>query len=246
MALKLGWHRWLAHKIGYDIEKFNKQVLVESHLRALLPRLNTDLVLDVGANEGQFVEQLRHIGYTGQIISFEPALSTYNKLNQAAAQDPNWTAFNTALGSTSGNAVLNTSGASVFSSLHKPNEFGKEKFGNAIAAPTSEDVVVERLDNFLSEHVADFDQRNVFLKMDTQGHDREVFEGAGEYASKFSGIQSEIAVTPIYEGIPDYMESLALYRSFGYEVTGIFTVNRHRQTGHVIEFDCVMAPRPQS
>ena len=79
--------------------------------------------------------------------------------------------------------------------------------------------------------------------MDTQGPDRAVFEGAGEYAGRFCGIQSEIAVTPIYDDVPDYMESIALYRSYGYEVTGLYTVNRHRATGHVIEFDCVMAPR---
>lgn len=254
MTLKLGWHRRLAQAFGYDIDKFNKQLTVETHLRELLPRLGVDLVLDVGANEGQYVGVLRHVGYTGQIISFEPSAEAFAKLAQAAAKDDSWQVFNIALGDATGEATLNISGASVFNSLHQSNEFGKAKYGAAIEspieAPSTETVSVERLDTILhmlrEEKVVDFADRNVFLKMDTQGHDSAVFDGAGEYASRFSGLQSEIAVTPIYDGIPDYMDSIALYRSFGYEVTGLYTVNRHRVTGHVIEFDCVMAPRMTS
>ena len=246
MSLKLGWHRRLAQTFGYDIDKFNKQLTVETHIRELLPRLGVDLVLDVGANEGQYASVLRHVGYTGKIISFEPSVVPFAKLVTAAAKDDSWQAFNIALGDAPGDATLNVSGASVFSSLHQPNDFGKAKFGAAIEAPETETVSIQRLDAFLNQHVVDFDDLNVFLKMDTQGHDNSVFEGAGEYASRFCGLQSEIAVTPIYDDIPDYMESIALYRSFDYEVTGLYTVNRHRVTGHVIEFDCVMAPRMTS
>ncbi len=244
MARKQGWHRWLAHKIGYDIDKFNKQVIVETHLRELLPRLHADVVLDVGANIGQYAEMLRYVGYRGRIISFEPGQAAFARLQEAAAQDDLWQVYNLALGDSPGTAVLNVSNSSVFSSLHQTSDFGKEKYGGSMDAATTEEVKIERLDSFLNEHLPDFEHKKVFLKMDTQGHDRAVFEGAGDYAGAFCGIQSEIAVTPIYEDIPDYMESLAMYRSYGYEVTGLYTVNRHRATGHVIEFDCVMAPRP--
>lgn len=241
--MKLGWHRRLAHKIGYDIDKFNKQLTVESHLRALLPILKVDLVLDVGANQGQFAETLRYIGYEGQIISFEPGSIAFGVLCSEASRDSRWQVHKVALGDEVAELKLNVSRASVFSSFHPANEFGRKKFGAAIDAPETETVEVVRLDHFLDEHVSDFSRRNVFLKMDTQGHDTAVFEGAGKYRSMFAGLQSEVAVTPIYEGIPNFDTSLSLYKSNGYEVTGLYTVNRHRATGHVIEFDCVMAPR---
>lgn len=240
--MKLGLHRRLAHKIGYDIDKFNRQLTVESHLRALLPTLDIDLVLDVGANQGQFVQMLRYVGYQGEVMSFEPGSEAFRALQKAVVQDDQWQAFNIALGDTEVEAELHLSQASVFNSLHATNEFGRQKFGGRIASADSETVTVQRLDRFLDEYVANFKDLRVFLKMDTQGHDSAIFEGAGEYRAKFSGIQSEIAVTPIYEDIPDYMTSLTLYRSYGYEVTGMYTVKRHLATGHVVEFDCVMAP----
>ena len=225
------------------MEKFNKELTIESHLRNALPRLGVDTVLDVGANEGQFATLLRYIGFEGEIISFEPSQAACATLTARAARDPAWKAHQLALGDSTGTAELNVSGKSVFSSLHKPSSFGVEKYGASIEVTNTETIQLDRLDSFLDQHLPDFEQRRVYLKMDTQGHDFAVMQGAGAYASRFAGLQSEISVTPIYEGVPDYIEAISHYRSLGYEVTGMFTVNRHRTTGHVIEFDCTMAPR---
>ncbi|MEQ9451619.1 MAG: FkbM family methyltransferase [Pseudomonadales bacterium] len=244
MKRRIGWHRRLAHWIGYDIDKFNKQITVETHLRENLPRWGIDVVLDVGANIGQFATMLRDIGYSGKIISFEPGKAAYEQLSKNCADDPGWDAYNYALGNAEENLELNVSRSSVFSSFHPVNSFGKEKYGDALEATTTEQVAVRRLDHALTDVLPNHEAHTIFLKMDTQGHDHKVIEGADTFKTSFRAILSEIAVTPIYEDIPDYMESMALYRSIGYEVTGLYVVNRHRDTGHVIEFDCVMAKRP--
>ncbi|MEM9622219.1 MAG: FkbM family methyltransferase [Pseudomonadota bacterium] len=239
------WYRRLAHKLGYDLVKFNKQITVETHLRALLPVLKVDLVLDVGANEGQYAQALRYVGYTGDIMSFEPAAAAYARLSQRAQADPRWQTFNLALSDTQGSAELHQSAASVFNSLHATSEFGRQKFGASITADTTETISLNRFDEFAAQHLPDLAKRRVFLKMDTQGHDLAVMRGCGDWATRFCGLQSEVAVMPIYEGIPDYMQAISEYRALGYEVTGLFTVSRNRASGHVVEFDCVMAPPAQ-
>lgn len=47
-----------------------------SCLRSMLRLHQIDLVLDVGANRGQFARLVRRLGYAGEIVSFEP-LSKY-------------------------------------------------------------------------------------------------------------------------------------------------------------------------
>ena len=239
------WHRRLAHRLGYDIEKFNQQVTLETHLRGLLPRQDINLVLDVGANNGQFASMLRDLGYRGEIVSFEPAGASFGILEAAAASDPAWRVLHLGLSDTDGTAELNIPRVSPFASLHSVNASGRAKFGDQVDTVQVETVELARLDNVLPSIVPDFEARNAFLKMDTQGHDLMVFEGAGAFRSQFDLLESEVSVVPMYDGAPHYLDTLAHYRSFGYEVTGLYTVNRTSDTWHVIEFDCVMTPRAE-
>jgi FkbM family methyltransferase len=45
-----------------------------------------NLVLDVGANVGQFGLSLRNRGYAGQIMSFEPVSDAFNELKKVAVE----------------------------------------------------------------------------------------------------------------------------------------------------------------
>ena len=63
----------------------------EMALRTIFDSFDVNLVLDVGANKGQYASFLRnYLGYKGKIISFEPVLDVYHELNNAALNDPNW------------------------------------------------------------------------------------------------------------------------------------------------------------
>ena len=76
-----------------------------------------DLVIDVGANEGQYAKGLRATGYNGAIQSFEPIAAMYTRLAMAAASDPNWYATQTAIGASKGHATIGVSRNTVFSSI---------------------------------------------------------------------------------------------------------------------------------
>ena len=56
-------------------------------------------------------------------------------------------------------------------------------------------------------------------------------------------MQSEVAVMPIYDGMPMMEEALAAYAAAGFEITALYPVSRQSRTGRVVEFDCVLVRR---
>jgi hypothetical protein len=52
--------------------------------------------------------------------------------------------------------------------------------------------------------------RRVFLKTDTQGYDLKVLAGARRTLDRTIGIQIELSVVAIYEGMPSYVEAIAM------------------------------------
>ena len=204
----------------------------------LLRACRVNLVLDVGANKGQFATRLREAGYRGQIASFEPSSEPFRTLARVSAEDPKWTVHNMALGSEEGTAELHVAKGPL-SSLQPANEFGKE-WRDSLADTHTEQVQVRTLKAMFEELTADLDAPRVFLKMDTQGFDHEVFAGAGDALSSVVGLQSELSSLPIYEGAPRLTDQLEVYEQAGFEVVGIYPVGRDRRTMRVIEFDLVM------
>ena len=64
-------------------------------LKRKLPKLSDAMdfhsvstVFEVGANVGQFSEELRASGFTGLIHSFEPMEATFSQIEKAARKDP--------------------------------------------------------------------------------------------------------------------------------------------------------------
>lgn len=237
---------------GCDIERFGHRSIAvidtrhredawfsyRNQLAALIVTRGIDLVLDVGSNHGQFASDLRKI-YPGEIHSFEPVSGAYEQLAAVAASDPLWHAHRVALGRQEGTATINVSRSSDFSSMYKANEYCLQRFGERAVGSTSESVQVRRLDTVLSEIVPDIDRRRIFLKMDTQGFDVEVFAGLGTRVSQVVCLQSEVSVIPIYDGMPHWTDSLLTYERAGFGIAGLFPVNRER-SGRVIEYDSLM------
>lgn len=104
---------------------------------------------------------------------------------------------------------------------------------------------IKRLDQFYTEVLSDFDVHRMFLKMDIQGHDLEVFNGAMGILSKIVGFQSEIQVISAYEKVAGYLSALDAHHSAGFSVTGIYPISRGKETMAVIEFDSFMTSSHQ-
>ena len=214
-------------------------------LQTVLRRLDVNVVLDVGANRGQFGRNLRILGYTGRIVSYEPVSANLDKLREAAEGDQDWLVEPMALGDVDSTTDIHVSaGAGVLSSLLDSNEFGRKRFTNMrdeVAA--RETIQVRRLDAVCGRAVAGIDHPRLFLKLDTQGYDLQALAGAGDRLRDVVAMQSEVSCIPIYEGMPHLTQQIATYEEAGFASAGMFPVSWDHETLAVIEFDVLMVRR---
>lgn len=203
-----------------------------ARLQQLLRQLRINCILDVGANRGQFAEEVRQSGYTGLIVSFEPIAREFDRLHGRFSSDPAWRGYHTALGDddTSAEIQINPQ-MTVMSSLLAPV--------NQNQVLEAEQVTIRRLDDVIEECLRTISEPRVFLKMDTQGFDLEVFKGARESLKYIYGLQSELSIQPIYHGMPHYLEALSEYERNDFSVFNFSVVNR-TEDGALLEINCLM------
>lgn len=230
------------HRLGFDLRYF--QDSEEGILKNLLGRLQPVVVLDVGANIGQYGHMLRAIGYEGLIISFEALSSAHEKLNAAAGADRNWiVAPRAALGGAKGSIQINVAGNSVSSSVLPMNAT------HISAAPKSryvatETVALERLDELLPAIFSGAGP--IFLKLDTQGYEEEVLKGSEAILSRVSAIQMEISLVPLYEQAPTLVQIVTAMEDLGYHLWQVVPGFRNVGTGQLLQLDGIFVRQPPS
>lgn len=233
------WRR-IGRKLGYDMFRLERQARIETHLAALLPTLGVNVVVDAGANTGQYARGLRRLGYRGRVFSYEPLESVYGQLERAADSDEGWTPRRLALGASRHRATIRMSPDTSWSSMRAFSAFGQQRFTEQDRDAVAEEIEVVRLDEDLPSLIADMTEPRIYLKMDTQGFDLEVFKGASGILDRVVGLQAEVAFQRIYDDAPGYREALAAFEAEGFAVTGMFPVKRDRKSLRMIEMDCVM------
>ncbi len=219
--------------------------LTDHLLETVLRRLDVNVVLDVGANRGQFGRNLRNLRYTGRIVSYEPVSVNLAELREAAEGDPDWLVEPLALGDVdSATDIHVAAGAGKLSSLLDSNEFGRKRFTNMRDdVAVRETIQIRRLDAVWERAVAGIDDPRLFLKLDTQGYDLQALAGAGDRLGDVVALQSEVSCIPIYEGMPHLTDQIAAYEEAGFAAAGMFPVTWDHETLAVIEFDLLMVRR---
>ena len=207
---------------------------VDARRAALLESEQIDLVLDVGANAGRFASRVRESGYRGRIISFEPLRDAGAALQSNAAADPFWEVHHVALGDTDGEAEIHVAGNSFSSSLLPMGERHLESAPDSAYVGT-ERVRTARLDSLWAEVVAD--ARRPWLKLDVQGYEMHVLRGLGERITDVSVIQTELAMTPLYEGDSDWRAIVDWLSDRGFSIVGVEPGFEDATTGRMLQFD---------
>jgi FkbM family methyltransferase len=230
-----------AKRCGYEILGSRGAYAAHRSLAGLLRQEQINLVLDVGANTGQFANELRAYGYKGRIVSFEPLASAHAKLCSRAKSVPNWTiADRTAIGSEKGLVEIHISGNSVSSSILDMLPL------HLAAAPKSiyvgsETVQVNRLDDLCDLSRED----RALLKIDVQGYERQVLEGASRVLSACRAVHCEMSLLPLYEGQIMATELWNLLAAKGFEPWSLEPGFRDPVTYRMLQIDGVFVRREE-
>lgn len=200
--------RRVMRAVGYDVHRFQTQRLELS--RRLLRDLDVGLVLDVGANEGQYAQELRGMGYDGPMWSFEPGREAFSELERVSSGDALWQVFDLALGAKAGSEELHISRNSVSSSL-LPMAALHERVASNSAYIASEQVTVRTLDEISVPDTP------LWLKIDTQGSEWDVLRGAQNTLPRVRFLQLEISFASLYVGQPDYRSLLATVLDYDFK-----------------------------
>ncbi|HEX6961975.1 MAG TPA: FkbM family methyltransferase, partial [Lacipirellula sp.] len=226
----------LIRRSGYDLRRYQPRTHPVAKKFDLMRRLGIDLVLDVGANTGQFAGELREQGYRGRIISFEPIPSVYRELERHAAGDPRWTTKNFALGNQDGEQTIHVSQKSWSSSLLEVTEASTSAFPDSRAV-SSESIRVRRLDSVFPELEAD--HRTIWLKVDTQGYEMQVLKGAVDSLARVAMLQLELAFVPLYQDQALFQDVYPWVVERGFRLGSLECLNWNPDSGELLWLDGV-------
>lgn len=232
---------------GISLSRYPPPDSLSRLLKDVFTLLSVDCALDVGGYNGQFVRRLRkEVAFAGPVISFEPATESFNQMLGVLKNDPNWYGYQYALGDTNDLLTLHLARSGNLSSSLPFNAYGSGRFPSASCEFARETVRIRRLAEVLDEITIGLPSERIFLKMDTQGFDLRVVEGALPILDRIAGIQTEVAAKPIYEGSPSFTEHITFLTRLGYELAGFFPVTRDLDGLRAIEFDCILVRAAKS
>lgn len=220
---------------GIRVQRDNTHTNPELRLGRMLGAERIDLVIDVGANSGQYGRALRASGYNGRILSFEPLSSARLGLETVSRRDDKWSiAERVAIGDYDGVVMINIAGNSTSSSILDMLDSHRRA---APYAPYvgSEEVPVRRLDSV--QHPFLDKSTRPFLKIDTQGYESRVLTGATDLLNRVKGVQVELSLRPLYEGQVLWRGVIDSLEASGFELWGLVPGFLDPETGRMLQCD---------
>ncbi len=219
----------ILNRFGYDVKKYHP--IYETTIKPL----GIKTIIDIGANEGHFAKEMRKKFPDAFIYSFEPLSDCFKKLERSMAGDTKFKAFNTALGETKEQAIIQKSSFHPSSSLLKMAELHKKLYPKS-KDMTPETIQVDRLDNMLAVMLMD---RNILIKMDVQGFEDKVILGGKETIKKAAVAIIETSFVPLYENQPLFSDINQLMQDLGFSYYGDLHKHYSQITGKLIYEDSI-------
>lgn len=226
------------HSFGAQIKRYPD--LDMKRRMQIIRHFNIDTILDVGANIGYYAEEIRNQAFQGKIVSFEPLHTAFRELKIKSEKDPAWIALNYALGSEDRNDTINVSENSVSSSLlNILNE-------HMASAPQSRyvekhEIEIRKLDSVFSSICTG--STHIMLKIDTQGYEKNVLDGAKGSLEKIAVLQMEMSIVPLYENEMLFREMLDYVYELGFELFSLENGFANPENGRLLQVDGIFVNR---
>jgi len=223
---------------GIEVSRYHPELDWKRNFMHQLDSHHVNVVLDVGANSGQYAAGLRAAGFRGRIVSFEPLSAPFSLLERKSSTDPLWDCRRCALGDSDGTISINVAGnAGESSSVLPMLKTHQEAFPPANYVGI-EEVPMRRLDSVAPELLRPTDV--VYLKIDVQGFEKQVLAGgSATVQDRCVGMQLELSFLPLYEGGMLIREALDMACSLGFTLTGLSPCFTDMRNGRTLQADGV-------
>jgi FkbM family methyltransferase len=203
--------------------------------------LNIDVVLDIGANTGQFTKTIATLLPNATVYSFEPLPECFDKIQQIANTNTQIKAFNLGIGDSSGVLAFEKSAASVSSSFLKMSDTHKQAFP-ATSKSTTVEVKISKLDDIVKE--LDLG-KSLFVKIDVQGYEDKVLKGGTETIQKAKIIIIEVSFVTLYEFQPLFDDIYSVLKEWGFTYIGTLDQLSDPNTGMILQGDAIFVKQSE-
>ncbi len=224
----------LLRRSNWTLSRYDHRFHPLARRMRLIADRRIDLVFDVGANNGGYATGLRELGYAGRIVSFEPLADAFTALAHRSGGDDRWSAICVGLGETEGSATLHVAGNSESSSLLPMLPLHEEILPSS-GYVRSETIQIITLDTAITEYARPGER--LFVKLDAQGFERHILEGARRLLPRVLGFQLEMSLTPLYEGEWLMPETVNYLRDRGYDLMSLEPGFADAKTGRLLQVD---------
>lgn len=194
-------------------------------------RLRPELVVDGGANAGQFARAMAETFPQTRVVSFEPLPEVAARFRSAFAGEARVRLVEAALGAAPGVVPFHRNPYSLASSA-LPVLDGS---GPTAAHAETIEVPLTTLDLALE---GDLVPASTLVKLDLQGFELEALRGATDLLGRASHVLLEVGLRPSYEGEPTFEALLDFLRPFGFRFLRPIDVLTDR-SGEIVQMDAL-------
>lgn len=211
-----------------DLEKQDinsNRIKIANDLKRLMG--SSGIIIDVGANCGQFAEEIIENLPISKIYCLEPVPAAFDALSSLSSLHPEIVPVKKAVARGNGTASFFVTESDVGSSLLKPLSGQPSKW-----LTLSHELTVEtiRLDDFIRQKLSTETFASIsLLKSDAQGCDLDVLLSAGDFLNPncIQAILVEINFSTFYAGQQPFHEIFALLDKAGYRMAWMYPHRAH-------------------
>lgn len=225
---------YLFRKLGF--EPINQELILKEVItKKWIESFSLDVIIDIGSSDGGFSRKIKNIFPNATIYCFEALPNSYERLLQKNEKMSNFHAFNVALSNEKGEIDFykceNNTGSS---SILEMNNVHKEAYPFT-AENTKISVKADRLDEFSQDF--DLQNKNVMLKLDVQGAERIVLEGAIKTLEQVDYIFCEMNFIETYKNCVLFGELNSFFEEYGFILSGMENISQNNKTGEFLQAD---------
>jgi FkbM family methyltransferase len=222
------------NQFGYDLHRIPDPFIDQKNL---IKGITEPVIFDVGAHHGQTSITYLRLFKDGLIYSFEPYAESFKYLSTNVKGYDNIRPFNVALGNKIGKLNFYINLSSGTNSLLPADAKAPETWSDGLYDNTDQiEVDVVTIDSFVEKYeIKQID----LLKLDTQGTEYQIIEGADKAFSegRIKVIYTEIITMPTYIGQKELHEVLRIIQDKGFRLHNFY--NYSLTNGRLRQVDAI-------